>query len=45
MAVQTTYTSLRRNLAVVLDQVVNDQEIVIVRRRSSADVALVGCPR
>ena len=41
MAVETTYTSLRENLAAVLDRVVDDQEIVIVRRRGSKDVALV----
>jgi len=30
---QTTYASLRKNLAAVLDRVADDQEIVIVRRR------------
>ena len=33
MAVETTYTSLRERLASVLDQVANDREVVIVRRR------------
>jgi len=41
MATETTYTSLRQNLAGVLDQVVDRQETVIVRRRGSRDVALV----
>ena len=41
MAVETTYTSLRERLAAVLDQVANDQEVVIVRRRGAKDVALV----
>lgn len=41
MSVETTYTSLRERLAWVLDQVVNDQEVVIVRRRGAKDVALV----
>ena len=41
MAVETTYTSLRENLARTLDRVVNDQEVVIVRRKSAPDVALV----
>jgi antitoxin YefM len=41
MATETTYTSLRENLASVLDQVVDQQETVIVRRRGSRDVALV----
>jgi antitoxin YefM len=41
MPVETTYTSLRENLASVLDRVVADQEVVIVRRRGAEDVALV----
>ena len=45
MTVETTYTSLRERLASVLDQVANDQEVVIVRRRGvprgAKDVALV----
>ena len=41
MATETTYTSLRENLANFLDQVVDQQETVIVRRRGSRDVALI----
>lgn len=41
MATETTYTSLRENLASVLDQVVDQQETVIVRRRGARDVALL----
>jgi len=41
MATETTYTRLRENLASVLDQVVDQQETVIVRRRGSRDVALI----
>lgn len=41
MPVETSYTSLRENLASVLDQVVDQQETVIVRRKGSRDVALV----
>jgi len=41
MPVETTYTSLRERLASVLDQVANDHEVVIVRRRGAKDVALV----
>lgn len=41
MAVETTYTSLRGNLASVLKRVGDDREVVIVRRRSTRDVALV----
>ena len=41
MPSETTYTSLRQNLAAVLDQVVDQQETVIVRRRGARDVALL----
>jgi antitoxin YefM len=41
MAIETSYTRLRENLATVLDQVGEDQEVVIVRRRGSPDVALI----
>jgi len=41
MAVETTYTALREGLASFLDQVVDDREVVIVRRRGARDVAIV----
>jgi len=41
MATETTYTSLRNNLASVLDKVVDDSEVVVVRRRGGRDVALL----
>jgi antitoxin YefM len=41
MAVETTYTQLRDQLASILDRVVEDQEVVIVRRKRSRDVALI----
>lgn len=41
MPSETTYTSLRENLASVLDRVVDQQETVIVRRRGARDVALI----
>lgn len=41
MPSETTYTSLRENLASVLDEVVDQQETVIVRRRGARDVALI----
>ncbi|MHB1700741.1 MAG: type II toxin-antitoxin system Phd/YefM family antitoxin [Acidobacteriaceae bacterium] len=41
MAIETTYTALRSNLAAVLDQVVDEQEMVVVRRRGARDVALI----
>jgi len=41
MALETTYTKLRAELAAVLDRVTADQEIVIVRRRGARDVAMI----
>ncbi len=41
MAVETTYTSLRQDLASFLDRVVDENETVIVRRRGLRDVALI----
>lgn len=41
MAVETSYTSLRENLASVLDRVVEDREVVVVCRKGGKDVALV----
>jgi antitoxin YefM len=37
---EISYTSLRENLARVLDRVVDDRETVIVRRKGGKDVAL-----
>jgi prevent-host-death family protein len=41
MAMEISYTSLRDNLARVLDQVVDQQETVVVRRKGARDVALI----
>jgi len=41
MAIETSYTSLRENLASVLDRVIEDQEIVIIRRKGAKDVAML----
>src|SRR5213080_5030053 len=41
MTSETTYVRLRANLASVLDQVVDQQETVIVRRKRARDVALI----
>jgi len=41
VAIETTYSNLRANLASVLNRVAEDQEVVIVRRRRVKDVALV----
>jgi len=39
--VETSYTSLRENLASVLDRVANDREVVIVRRKGDQRVAMI----
>ncbi len=41
MAVETTYTAARANLAKLLDSAVEDREIVMIRRRNGEDVALI----
>jgi antitoxin YefM len=41
MAIETSYTSPRANLASVLDCVIDHQEPVIVRRKGDRDVALL----
>lgn len=41
MPSDTTYSHLRQNLASILDEVIDQQEIVIVRRKGGADVALL----
>ena len=41
MPVETTYTALRAKLAGFLDQVTDDNEVVIVRRRGGRDVAII----
>lgn len=41
MSVDTTYTNLRQNLSSILDQVTDDQEVVIIRRRNQRDVAMI----
>jgi len=41
MPIQTTYSNARAHLAALLDEVTDNQEVVIIRRRGSADVALI----
>ena len=41
MPVETTSTALRRKLASFLDQVTDDREVLIVRRRGARDVAIL----
>jgi antitoxin YefM len=41
MPIQTTYTQARANLSKLFDEVTENHEIVIVRRRRGEDIALV----
>lgn len=41
MTIQTTYTQARAGLASLLDQVTNDREIVIIKRRGEEEVAMI----
>ncbi|MFZ0226318.1 MAG: type II toxin-antitoxin system prevent-host-death family antitoxin [Mycobacterium sp.] len=38
---ETSYTTLRQNLASVLDRVSNDREVIIIRRKGDKKVAMV----
>jgi len=40
MPTETSYTELRENLASYLDRVVDDREVVVVKRRGARDVAI-----
>ena len=41
MPIQTTYTQARANLAKLFDEVTENREVVIIRRRRGEDVAVV----
>jgi antitoxin YefM len=41
MAIETTYTQARANLKTLLDEVAENREQVIIRRRGGDDVALI----
>jgi antitoxin YefM len=41
MTTETTYTALRDNLATYLNRVVDDREVLLVRRRGARDVAIL----
>ena len=38
---ETSYTSLRQNLASVLDRVADEREVIVIRRKGERRVALV----
>lgn len=41
MAIETTYTHARAHFAEICDAAAADREVVIIRRRNAADVALI----
>ncbi len=41
MPIETTYTQARANLAVLWDRVTDDREVVVVKRRGAAPIALI----
>ncbi len=41
MTIQTSYTDARARLASLLDEVTENNEVVIIRRRGAEDVALI----
>jgi antitoxin YefM len=41
MAIETTYTKARANLATLCTEVTTNQEVVIIHRRGAEDVALI----
>lgn len=41
MAIETTYTHARDNLARLCDEAADNREVVIIRRRNAEDVALI----
>lgn len=41
MAIETTYSRARANFASLWDRVVQDRETVVIKRRGTADVALI----
>ena len=41
MSIKTTFRAAQRNLASLMDAAIENREVVIIRRRGKADVALV----
>ena len=41
MAIETTYSQAREQLKTLMDRAVDDREIILVRRRSGGDVAMI----
>ncbi len=41
MTIHTTYTQARASLAKIMDKVIHDRDIVVIKRRGAEDVALI----
>lgn len=41
MAIETTYSQARAHLKSLMDRTIDDREVIVVRRRTGADVALI----
>jgi antitoxin YefM len=41
MTIETTYSQAREQLKSLMDRTINDREVVLVRRRSGGDVAML----
>jgi antitoxin YefM len=41
MTIETTYSQAREQLKTLMDRAVNDREVIVVRRRSGSDVAMI----
>jgi len=41
MTIETTYSQAREQLKSLMDRAVDDREVIIVRRRSGGDVAMI----
>ena len=41
MPIETTYTQARKQFKVLMDRAVNDQEVVMIRRRNGDDAAMI----
>ena len=41
MPIQTTYTNARAQFAKLWDEVVDNQEVIVIKRRGTEDVALI----
>ncbi len=42
MSLEVSYSEARNNLASLLDQVIDDCEVVVIKRRGHASVAMIG---